>query len=213
MSNGRELDRLCDEHDAYRWLAGGIGLNYHTLNDFRVDHEQALDDLLTQMIAALTSQGLVKVRRISTDGTRIRAGAGRNSFKTRDTLEQHLATARAHVSAMKRQADDPKVSARRKQAAERAARQRIERIEKAMSELTKVEAARAARATKAAQKDKPSSSAHNPAKASTTDPEARLMRMPDGGTRPAYNACNSQWRWRAARVAAATRPGRSWAWT
>src|SRR5438552_3238337 len=95
------------------------------------------------------------------------------------------AAAKAHVSAMKRQADDPKVSARRKKAAERAARQRIERIEKAMSELKKVEAAKVARAAKAAQKDKPSE--HNPAKASTTDPEARQMRMPDGGTRPAYN--------------------------
>jgi transposase len=179
VSNGRELDRLCAEHDAYRWLAGGVALNYHTLNDFRVDHAAALDDLLTQMIAALTSQGLVKVQRISVDGTRVRAGAGRNSFKTRDTLERHLAEARAHVSAMRQQAEDPKASARRKRAAERAARQRVERIERALSELAKVEAA------KAQQKDKPSK--HKPAKASSTDPQARQMRMPDGGTRPAYN--------------------------
>jgi len=179
VSNGRELGRLCREHDAFRWLCGGVSVNYHTLNDFRVDHRQALDGLLTQMIAALISQDLVKVHRISTDGTRVRAGAGRSSFKARDALERHLEAARAHVAAMNRQADDPTMGLKRKKAAERAARQRAERIEKAMDELAKVEAA------KAAQKDKPSK--HRPAKASTTDPEARQMRMPGGGTAPAYN--------------------------
>jgi transposase len=179
VSNGRELDRLCREHDAYRWLCGGVNLNYHTINDFRVEHEKALDELLTQMLAALTSQNLVKVERISVDGTRVRAGAGRKSFKRRATLEQHLAAAQAHVSAMKRQAVDATIPARRQKAAERAARQRVERIEKAMGELAKVEAA------KAGQKEKQSK--HRPARASTTDPEARQMHMPDGGTRPAYN--------------------------
>ena len=179
VSNGRELERLCEESGPYRWLCGGVSVNYHTLNDFRVWHQTALDSLLTQMIAALTSQGLVKVSRISTDGTRVRAGAGRNSFKTRDTLQRHLDEARAHVAAMKRQADDPTMGLKKKKAAERAARQRTERIEKALSEITKIEAA------KEAQKEKPSK--HQRAKASTTDPEARPMRMPGGGTAPAYN--------------------------
>jgi transposase len=179
IGGGRELARLCDAHDAYRWICGGVSLNYHTLNDFRVDHGAALDDLLTQMIAALISQKLVKVTRISQDGTRVRAGAGCGSFKKRESLEHHLGEARAHVEAMKQQADDSKVSAQRKKAAQRAARQLVERIEKAMIELAKVQAA------KAAQKDKPSK--HRPAKASTTDPEARQMRMPGGGTAPGYN--------------------------
>ena len=81
-SNGRELDRLCGEHDAYRWLAGGLSFNYHTINDFRVENDKALDDLLTQMLAALTRQGLVKVQRISVDGTRVRAG-GRQAAASR----------------------------------------------------------------------------------------------------------------------------------
>jgi transposase len=179
VSSGRELDERCQSDDAYRWLSGGVSLNYHTLNDFRVDHEKALDGLLSQMIAALTSQGLVKVRRISQDGTRVRAWAGRKSFKTRPLLEQHLAEARAHVTAMKQQAADPKMPLRRQKAAERAAQQRLSRLEKAMGELAKVEAA------KAQQKEKPSK--HNAARASETDPEARHMRMPGGGNAPAYN--------------------------
>jgi transposase len=179
VGGGRELDRLCESHDAYRWLTGGVSLNYHTLNDFRVQHEKALDDLLTQMIGALTYKGLVSVKTISQDGTRQRAGAGRSSFKTRDTLQKHLDEAKTHVEEMKHQADDPAASAQKKAAVERAARERVERIEQAIQEVAKVEEA------KAAQKEKPTK--HQPAKASETDPEARQMRMPGGGTAPGYN--------------------------
>jgi transposase len=179
VSNGRELDRLCESHDAYRWICGGVGLNYHTINDFRVDHAQALDGLLTQMIGALLRSKLVAVERISSDGTRQRCGAGRNSFKTAQTLAGHLKDAREHVEALKRQARDPAASARRQKAIERGARERVERLEQAVEEVKKVEEA------KARQKEKPSK--HQPAKASGTDPQARQMRMPGGGTAPAYN--------------------------
>jgi len=176
---GRQLARLCIESDPYKWLRGGVSLNYHTLNDFRVDHEEALDDLLTQMIAVLTQAQIVSVQRIAQDGTRIRASAGSNSFGERETLEKHLEAARAHLEAVKQAAADPKVSAQQKAARERGARQRQERLEQALVELEKVEQA------KAQQKDKPTK--HHAARASSTDPEARFMRMPDGGTRPAFN--------------------------
>lgn len=179
VGTGRELDRLCEQHDAYRWLAGGVSLNYHTLNDFRVGHEKALDNLLTQMLATLTRGGAVQIKRCGQDGTRVRAGAGRGSFKKRQTLEQHLIEAHEHVEAMKRQVEDPSVSAQARSARQRAARMRLANIQRAMEELKQVEAA------KAAQKDKPSK--HQPAKASETDPEARQMRMPGGGTAPGYN--------------------------
>jgi transposase len=179
ISNGRELDRQCDRHDAYRWICGGVSLNYHTINDFRVDHEKALDDLLTQMIAALLSTNLISVERISNDGTRQRAGAGRNSFKTAATLAEHLEDARAHVEALKQQAQDPTMSLQRQSAMERAARERVERVQKAIEEVKKVEQA------KSQQKNKPSK--HQPAKASETDPEARKMKMPNGGISPAHN--------------------------
>ena len=152
---------------------------YHTLNDFRVDHEEALDDLLTQMIAVLTAAQVVSVERIAQDGTRIRASAGAHSFGEKDTLEKHLEEARAHLEAVKHVAADPTLSAPQKAARERGARDRLERLEQALVELAKVEQA------KAQQKDKPTKD--HPARASSTDPEARMMRMPDGGTRPAYN--------------------------
>jgi transposase len=176
---GRQLARLCVESDPYKWLRGGVSLNYHTLNDFRVDHEKALDDLLTQMIAVLTQAQIVSVERIAQDGTRIRACAGANSFGERETLEKHLEAARAHLEAVKQAATDPTLSAQQKAARQRGARERQERLEQALVELEKVEQA------KARQHDKPTK--EHPARASSTDPEARMMRMPDGGTRPAYN--------------------------
>src|SRR4051812_32173040 len=145
---GRQLTRLCIESDPYKWLCGGVSLNYHTLNDFRVDHKEALDDLLTQMIAVLTQAQVVSLERIAQDGTRLRASAGANSFGEEETLEKHLEAARAHLEEVKRSAADPTLSAQQEAARQRGARQRQERLERALVELEKVAQA------KAQQKDK-----------------------------------------------------------
>lgn len=173
VGSGRELERLCHCHDAYRWLRGGVPVNYHTLNDFRVAHEAALDALLTQMLTALVSQELVSVKRIAQDGTRVRASAGRKSFRSRDRLEKLRDEMAAHVAQVKEQ---PAMTPSRQ---EREAQERLSRIDQALDALKTLEEA------KAKQKNKPSKK--NPPRASTTDPEARMMRMGDGGTRPGYN--------------------------
>ena len=155
-------------------------VNYHMLNDFRVDHEAALKGLLTQMLAVLIRGGLVTVGRIAQDGTRVRAGAGASSFKRRETIERSLQQARAHLEIIERQARRAEDATERRRAAEaRAAQRKVDRMNQALEELAKVEQA------KAQQKTKPTKS--NPPRASTTDPESRFLRMPDGGNRPAYN--------------------------
>jgi len=180
VANARELARLCEESDPYRWICGGVRVNYHTLSDFRFGFEEALDGLLTQMLAVLIRGGLVAVHRIAQDGTRVRAGAGANSFKKRETIEQALQAARDQIAIIKRQAERGAETTERQRAAQRrAAREKEQRLQAALAELAEVERA------KAEQKDKPTKK--NPPRASTTDPEARFMRMPDGGTRPAYN--------------------------
>jgi transposase len=179
VGSGRELDRLCQESDPYRWICGSLSVNYHTLNDFRTENEAAIDGLLTQMIATLTHAGVVEVKRIVQDGTRVRACAGGRSFKTAQTLEQHLQAARQHLEEVKKAAEDPEMPARRKAAQQRAAREKLQRLEQALVEVKQIEAA------KAQQKEK--ASKHQPAKASETDPEARQMKMSDGGKRPAVN--------------------------
>jgi transposase len=180
VAGGRELDRLCRESDPYRWLCGMVSVNYHLLNDFRVEHAEPLDHLLTQMLAVLIRGELVNVSRIAQDGTRVRAGAGAHSFKRRETIEQSLQQAEAHLEIIRKQAEKAEDASERRRAAEqRAAQRRVDRMKQALEELARVEEA------KAQQKDKPTKV--NAAKASTTDPEARFLRMPDGGNRPAYN--------------------------
>ena len=179
VGSARALARLCDEHDAYRWLAGGVGVNHHTLADVRVDHEALLRDLLTGSVAALIADGLVTMERVAQDGMRVRASAGAASFRRRDTLDVALADAEAQVTALRAELDDdPAATSRRVAAArERAARERAERVRRALDALPAVEAAKR-------RAGKPPEAA----RASTSDPEARVMKMADGGFRPAFNA-------------------------
>jgi transposase len=180
VSHARRLDRLCREHLAYQWLCGGVTVNYHTLADFRVQHVEFLDQLLTQSVAALLAQGLVSLQRVGQDGMRVRASAGASSFARRPTLEQALIEAEAQIAALKREAEEKDASAagRRQQAAEqRAARERAERTRKALEQLPEIQ-------QKMERRKKGSSET---ARASTTDPDARRMKMADGGFRPAYN--------------------------
>src|ERR1035438_8852022 len=97
VGSGRELDRLCKEHDAYRWICGGVSVNYHALNDFRVGHQAALDELFTQVLAVMTKAGVVTLSRVAQDGMRVRANAGADTFRRQQTLEEHLKAAKAQA--------------------------------------------------------------------------------------------------------------------
>ena len=114
IGSARKLARLCQEHDAYRWLCGGVPINYHMLSDFRVAHEGALDELLTQIAASLMAAGAVTLERVAQDGMRVRASAGASSFRRQETLEKHLEEARAQVArlAQEREHPDPGVGQR-----------------------------------------------------------------------------------------------------
>lgn len=179
VGSARALARLCEEHDAYRWLAGGVGVNHHTLADVRVDHEALLQDLLTGSVAALLADGLVTMERVAQDGMRVRASAGAASFRRRHTLDAALADAETQVTALRTELDDdPAATSRRVAAArQRAAAERTLRVRRALDALPAVEAARRRNGKPAGE-----------ARASTTDPDARVMKMADGGFRPAFNA-------------------------
>jgi len=172
----RQLARLCEDHVAYRWICGGVSVNYHTLSDFRTAHPQLLDGLLTHSVAALMHEGLVTLHRVAQDGMRVRASAGASSFRRRKTLEECQAEAHEQVEALRQELqEDAGASSRRQDAARRrAARERSERIGNALGQLTQVESKK-----KDQEKQK--------ARVSTTDPDARVMKMADGGFRPAHN--------------------------
>jgi len=177
VGSARALARLGEEHDAYRWLCGGVSVNYHTLADFRVEPVAELDELLTSSVAALVATGAVTLQRVAQDGVKVRAHAGRGSFRRGARLERLRAEASAQVEALKREVhDEPAATTRRLEAArERAARERQQRVTAALAQLPAVTARRQKAGVK------------GPARVSTTDPDARRMTMADGGVRPAFN--------------------------
>ena len=178
VGSGREIARLVRESDPYRWICGGVSVNYHALNDFRSGNEALMDEVLTANVAALASCGAISLERVAQDGMRVRADAGAASFRREASLQQHLQEASELVQDIKqRAATDPAAASRRSQAArERAAQDREQRIRAALQQLPQVQAA------KRRGGDKPED-----ARASTTDADARVMKMGDGGFRPALN--------------------------
>jgi transposase len=171
ISSAREIARRCTYEPAFQWLCGLGEINHHTLSDFRVDHDASLRDLFVQVLGVLSSEGLVSLERVMHDGTRIKACAGADSFRREEKLKQHLEAARQQVEAM---ADPRQEEPKAKRAAQgRAVRERQQRLEQALEEVQKI------REAKRENKDQ--------ARASQSDPQARVMKQSDGGFAPSYN--------------------------
>ena len=191
VGSAREIERLSETHDAYRWICGGVHVNHHTLSDFRCARVDVLDELLTESVAVLVNKGLVKLERVAQDGMRVRASAGAGSFRRRWTLELCLEEARAQVQALKGEIDaDPNASNQRRRAArERAAKEREARLAQALEQLAEVEKQKNKKKAVAKKENETEEQyrKRSEPRASSTDAEARVMKMADGGFRPAYN--------------------------
>lgn len=176
VGSARALERLTQQHDAYRWICGGVSVNHHSLSDFRVQQMEFLDGLLTQSVAALMSQGLVKLNRVAQDGVRVRANAGAASFRRQSTLERCLEEAKEQIERLRQELEEkPEATSRRQAAArQRVAEDRRRRVAEALAQMPD-----AASKKPVGEQDQ--------ARVSTTDPAARVMKMADGGFRPAYN--------------------------
>lgn len=190
VGSAREIERLTQAHDAYRWICGGVNVNHHTLSDFRCARVGLLDEWLTHSVAVLLEQDLVKLERVAQDGMRVRASAGAASFRRRSTLERCLEEAQAQVEALKREIEaDPDASNQRRRAArERVAEEQKRRIVQALDQLAEVEKQKNKKlvAKKGNESEEQYQKRSEP-RASSTDSEARVMKMADGGYRPAYN--------------------------
>jgi len=172
ISSAREIARRCTHEPAFQWLCGLGEINHHTLSDFRVDHDASLRELFVQVLGVLSAEGLVSLERVMHDGTRIKACAGADSFRREERLKEHLETARKQVEAMgDPREEEPK---RKRSAQERALRERQQRLERALEEVQKVREAKRGQ-------DK------EQARASQSDPQARIMKQSDGGYAPSYN--------------------------
>lgn len=173
--SSHEIARLCQSHDAYRWLCGGVSVRQRHLSNFRANSGELFADLITQVVSILLKAGLCSLERIAQDGTRVRASAGAASFRREESLVQLRDEAKKHLDAVLEDAQNSEHTAVRRAARERGARDRLARIEAALAEMPD-----AAAAKKRNRDD-------TPPRVSTTDPEARVMKRGDGGFRPAYN--------------------------
>lgn len=144
------------------------------LSDFRVCHKAALDTLMTDILAAMMSEGLVTLKRVAQDGVRVRAAAGVASFRREETLKLLHQEAATEVERLSGEINAAEETKREAAARKRAARERCERLESALCQLNSL------RAMKETEEDRAA------VRVSTTDPEARVMKMADGGFRPAY---------------------------
>jgi transposase len=192
IGSAHELARQCQENVAFQWLCGGVSVNHRLLSDFRTDHGEALDQLLTQVVASLVDKGVVKVTRISQDGLRVRVGAGASSFRRQERLEQLLAEAKRHVEELHQQVDSPAspaaaLTARQAAARKRAARERQKRVEQAIAQLPELKRRQEEAARQAGQGKRGQKIREKEPRVSTTDAEARVMKMPNGGFNPAAN--------------------------
>lgn len=185
IGSARLIERYCSEHIAFQWLCGQVKVNYHSIADFRVDHREELNDLLTQSVAILLKKGLIQLKRIAQDGTKVRAAAGSSSFRREKTLNEYLKEATEHLETLEKEVTkDPgkhtsQVEARRK----RSIVERKTKVEDALKELATV---RAEIKENKAKKKEIQAKIEN-ARVSKTDCQARKMKMANGGFSPAYN--------------------------
>jgi transposase len=185
VGSARQLDRLCRDHLAYRWLCGGVSMNYHSLSTFRIAHMAVLERLLAQGVASMVQAGLVSLDTLAQDGLRVRASAGASSFRRRARLDDLLIAAQTRVEQLRAEVEsDPAAGHRRQHAAkERGARERKAQVVAAQQRMKVLEAERERRE----KTNKKEVAKQKEPRASTTDADARVMKMADGGWRPAYN--------------------------
>src|SRR5438876_5236840 len=175
IGSAREVARRCEYDPAFQWLTGLEEVNDHMLADFRVEKHKELDELFTQVLAALSKEGLITLEQVMQDGTKIKAQASTRSFQREGTIQGHLVRARQRVAEM----GDPRneeTSPKAKQAQARARREQQERLESALEELQKLQAG------------KSEEKAKRETRVSTSDPQARVMKQSDGGLALSYNA-------------------------
>lgn len=181
IGSARELARRCETDLPYMWICGGVQVNYHTLSDFRSGQAEFLEKVLVDSVAAMINSGLVPMETIAQDGMRVRANAGKSSFRRKPTLEKLQAQAQEHLENLKRQsestAERQQANARKEAAALRAAEERKARIDEALKQHEKLAQAREKRVKGSGQETR----------VSTTDPDARTMKMANGGYDPAFN--------------------------
>lgn len=187
IGSARTIERYCKEHLAFNWICGGVNVNYHSISDFRTNHGEELNDLLTESVAILMHKGLVNLKRVSQDGMKVKAHAGKGSFHRENTLKDSLKAAKDQLIALNKELEgsasdgSEKIQATKRKVAE----QRVSKIQESIDELEKYRQQKENTLIK--ERKKLSESEKKEMRVSTTDPECRKMQMNNKGYSPAYN--------------------------
>jgi transposase len=188
IGSARVLVNYTQQHLAYKWLCGDVSIERKTISDFRVKNSELFDDLLAQGIAILLRAGAVTLKEIAQDGLRVRAHAGGGSFRREQSLEKLYKEAKERIAFLKREIeeDTSSCSARIKLNRIRAAEEKLNNIKRATVELQKIKHQKNESLLKSKKKVL-TIEQEKELRVSTTDCEARVMKMPDGGFRPSFN--------------------------
>lgn len=179
-TSGRRLARLTERDTIYMYLCGGVSVNYHTICEFRVDHADLLQRVLTDSIAVLHGSGLIRLETVAQDGMRVRASAGAGSFRREGSLKEAQQKAEGYLEQLRENDDD--ATPGQQAARQRAAQEKLERINEACDQMEDLRKRHEKRNRNKSAKNRTSEP-----RASTTDPDARRMKMGDNGFRPAFN--------------------------
>ena len=175
ISSAREIERLCTHEPAFQWLTGMAVVNYHTLSSFRSEKKAALQQLFVTLLGLLSAEGLLSLERVTQDGTKVLACAGKDTFRREQRLREHLQAAQEQVALMAELSEQVEVTPRIAKARQRAAKERQARLELAVAELGKLQREQAEKKQK------------KELRVSESDPQARVMKQSDGGFAPSYN--------------------------
>jgi transposase len=187
--SARRIERECQENDAYRWIAGGVGVNRNNLSNFRNKHFTTFHVLLTESLAVMVKNGVLQEEDFSQDGTRIKAAAGFNTFRSETSIEEVKTAICTLIKEIEK--EEKKTTSREKgvnlKRQKKYATRRLERAQQAVQELEKHKASLINNGQKNRESPKVLEKRLDKVRASLVDPEVRKMKMGDGGFRLAFN--------------------------
>jgi len=211
--SSRQLERATFDSVAFRYVAGNRHPDHDTVANFRKRFLKELSALFVQILGVAQEMGVVKLGKVSLDGTKVHANASKHSALSWEHACKIEAQLKAEVEQLMRLADEgdqaeipdgmsvPEELKRREErltaiaqakaqiearAAERYAREKAAYEEK-MAERQAKEAS-SGRKPGGRPPSEPQPGPHPKDQVNLTDADSRIMPTSDGGFEQAYNA-------------------------
>ncbi|MCK4518145.1 IS1182 family transposase [Candidatus Babeliales bacterium] len=191
INSSRKLEYVCLNNKDFIWLLNGYAPDHDTIADFRKRYAHRFKEIFKQTVVIGINTGIVSMRRIAVDGTRVKSNSSRWKTKKASDIEKMLSELDSRIDGILKSAADqdqrendlfgncitpnklPKELADLKK--------RQELLKKAFKKV-KEKSERAVK-TGSASKEKAAEK-----RVPITDPDSDVMKNKDGGFAPNYNA-------------------------